>query len=317
MALISPKIGLITVMIIYLLYAIMMIFLPSKLMEQYGIDMEKWDKGDNLFSLGMYQLLGINYLIAGGVNGITMRIGSDNTKSTVCFMNAVYAFIAAILCAVSYSFWVNTIGVESKGIWFNVVLFALICIVNALGSDCPPTIKMSPLKNPLYWGFILAIVVYGLYMIFMFANPVGLLNGYGVNDKWESLTFNSGILRYAFGTYYIHLILLLVAQLITDDSIVAYVLARFLWGIMTALMIASAIYAVIWSTIDDKAAPKYDHLAKGSYFNAVLYVVFTFLFYGPVARLDSEIKYAVADNLGKEIVDEEEEEDDEDYEDES
>jgi hypothetical protein len=232
-------------------------------------------------------------------------------------MNAVYAFIAAILCAVSYSFWVNTIGVESKGIWFNVVLFALICIVNALGSDCPPTIKMSPLKNPLYWGFILAILVYGLYMIAMFANPVGLLNGYGVNDKWESLTFNSGILRYAFGTYYIHLILLLVAQLITDDSIVAYVLARFLWGIMTALMIASAIYAVIWNTIDDKALPKYDHLAKGSYFNAVLYVVFTFLFYGPVARLDSEIKYAVADNLGKEIVDEEEEEDDEEYEDES
>merc|ERR1711924_115099 len=267
-----------------------MIFIPSKLMEQYGIDMGTWKKGDSLFSLGMYQLLGINYLIAGGVNGITTRIGSDNTKSTTCFMNAVYAFIAAIITAASYSFWVDTIGVESKGIWFNVVLFALLCIVNALGSDCPHTVKMSPLKNPLYWGFILAIVVYGLYMIFMFANPVGLLNGYGVNDKWESLTFNTGILRYAFGTHYIHLVLLLVA---------------------------SAISAVIWNTIDDKAAPMYDHPAKGSYFNAVLYAVFTFLFYGPVARLDSEIKYAVADNLGKEIVDEEEEEDGEEYEDES
>lgn len=298
MAIITPNAGLVLTYVIVAIFSMWMLVNPIGMLEMYKIDFTNstYTSTDKMLVSGTVQLIALNFAVAAGALTITYRNGTDDQKSMLCFMTGLWSVVQIIcnFCSIPHF---GAIGVPASGAYFNVGLLFVVGAVNFLGADCPPKISMAPVRKPLYWGYIVSIVVTGVFTLLMFFIPDKLMNGYGVQLTGNAFTVCVGLLRFTLAPWYLYMIFVYLAQLLVMGPCATYGYSRWMSCSMNALAGVSAILAVVWQCLNDEEG-KYDKLIKGQYFNMVLYFVFFLLFYIPVAQLDPVV---VKDTVEKEI----------------
>jgi hypothetical protein len=294
MAVITSNAGLLLSFAIAMFFAIMQMFFPIWFVQQYNLSLTAMEQNEKWAITSMVIFTGVCYFIGASFNSVTFRNGSDDSKATLCLMNAVQSVPAIILILVSVSHWTD-LGVSAPGIYFGAVLWAICGVVNLLGANFPPAFKMAPIGKPLYWGFILAIVVFSLYAIVMLFATDFIIESYGTEFQGVPKKVMQGMLKYGVAPYFIYIVLLCTAQLVTVGIHNTYVIARGLCMIYFGLVMMCAMSAAIWGTLNKDG--DYDKLIKGQYFNIVLWLIFFALSYLPLVRIDPTLK----DTVEKEV----------------
>lgn len=286
------------------IFSLWMIFNPYSILETYKIDVTNstnstYTSTDKLLVSGTVQLLGIWYAVGAGALTITLRNGTDDQKSMLCFITGLW-FVVAILCQFLSVPHFSEIGVPASGAYFNAGLGFLIGLLCFLGADCPPKISMAPVRKPLYWGYIARIVVLVVFMLLMFCIPDKLMESYGLEVSASASTVLVGFMKFSMAPWFLYVALICLAQLLVMGPCATYGYNRWLATCDFALMVVSAIWAGVWQSLNENG--KYDKLIKGQYFNMVMYFVLFLIFYASVALLDPAV---VKDNIEKEIMKEE------------
>merc|ERR1711907_174636 len=104
----------------------------------------------------------------------------DNQKSMLCFVTAVWSIVASITAFAGASTW-STVGAPESGSYFNAGLVLVLGVVNFLGVNCPPTIKIANLQKPLYWGYFVKLFLCAVYALLFAFFPDKLVTSYGVD----------------------------------------------------------------------------------------------------------------------------------------
>jgi hypothetical protein len=294
MAIISPQYGLYMSAFVGGVFGLMMFTMPMSFMKQYQLDTDSMNLMSKLMIGTIMQFWAMNLFMNVCVCTITARNGTEEQQATTALMMGLGSIISAIIQCASTPQWTE-LGVAASGIYFNVGLFALIAVVNFLGASFPPTIKMAPLSNPMYWGFVGMIGMYTMYMFTMFFAPDSLMDGYGVTLKGKPKAVLKLMFQFGLAPAFLSVILLFKGHLVTAGSLATYGIARYMCAILMGLMSMCVVMAAVWTCLNEDG--KYDKIISGQYFNTFLWLVFFFLFYVPVARMDSAIGTRVVESV--------------------
>jgi len=283
---INPKIGLITAAVINAFFGLLSIMMPMKLLEAYKLYFAQIEPTDKFLIGAICQTNGVMMLICAATLSITARNGTDAQKSNISLMNAVGSAVFLITSFSSTSYWVD-LGAAPGGMYFNVCLYGLVAVLNFMGSNYPPAFKVAPLKNPIYWGFLVWIPIFLLYAVMSAFATDSLVEGYGMKLSGDAKLFFTGSIKYVLSVLELQIALLFTGLLITPGSNATYTLGRFLSAISVGMFLTSAIWAMIYTCLNVDG--KYDKVISGQNFNMGLWGVFFLLFYVPMARMDHDL----------------------------
>lgn len=296
MAIINPTIALYCAAIPQAIFSMMMFIAPLASIAQW----QSAEKQANMTLLekllvgAVVQFWGLNIAIEVCVLMITARNGTDEQKGTTCFMQGLSAVFGVIMMLLGSSEFLS-LGANANGMYVNMGVYGTIGILNFLGASFPPAIKMAPLRHPMYWGLLGLIAMYTFYMLSMIFMTESLMKGYGVELEGQGQLLLTGVFRYGIPQDYFGVIMLLTGQIITAGSLATYGIVRYLCVVVFGMITMCLTMCAVWTCLNEDG--KYDKIISGQYFNFFLWLVFFFLFYVPIARMDPAIKSDVVEQV--------------------
>jgi len=290
MAVISPKIGLISGSVINVLFGLAMITMPLSFLAQYQLDLDAIEPAEKMMIGVNMQFYGGNLLLHAGVLMLTAMTGTDDAQATMALMGGLGCCVQIVSILLSVSFWTK-LGVAAGGLYFNAMLFGLIAVLCFLGANYPPAFKMAPLGKSLYWGFLGLIAMYTFYVLAMVFATDTLLEGYGVHIQGAPYSVLIGMFKFGLAPEFLHIIMVLKSLIITSGSHNTYAIGRWMSLICVGWFFMISAMAMVWTTLNEDG--KYDKIISGQYFNMLLWLIFSVLFYAPIARLDPELKSTI------------------------